>query len=89
MEVSHQQPCNVYFKNKTPLACDVSLAWLTASMALLTPWMIWKHRNECVFEGAQPTVGNLVAKIKDEAALWVKAGAAGLRDTMPQTWDVH
>uniref|UniRef100_A0A453BKJ8 Reverse transcriptase zinc-binding domain-containing protein n=1 Tax=Aegilops tauschii subsp. strangulata TaxID=200361 RepID=A0A453BKJ8_AEGTS len=30
-----------------------------ASMALLTPWMIWKHRNSCVFEGALPSAQDL------------------------------
>uniref|UniRef100_A0A8I6Z4Y7 Reverse transcriptase zinc-binding domain-containing protein n=1 Tax=Hordeum vulgare subsp. vulgare TaxID=112509 RepID=A0A8I6Z4Y7_HORVV len=60
-----------------------------ASMALLTPWMIRKHRNSCVFEGTQPSANDLVARIKDEASLWTKAGAAGLHVTIPQTWDVH
>jgi len=41
-----------------------------ASIALLTPWMIWKMRNDCVFDGAQPLVQELVTKIKDEARLW-------------------
>uniref|UniRef100_A0A453NLD9 Reverse transcriptase zinc-binding domain-containing protein n=1 Tax=Aegilops tauschii subsp. strangulata TaxID=200361 RepID=A0A453NLD9_AEGTS len=60
-----------------------------ASMALLTPWMIRKHRNSCVFEGALPSTQDLVVKIKEEASPWAKAGAAGLRDIIPQTWDVH
>uniref|UniRef100_A0A453MY60 Uncharacterized protein n=1 Tax=Aegilops tauschii subsp. strangulata TaxID=200361 RepID=A0A453MY60_AEGTS len=60
-----------------------------ASMALLTPWMIWKHRNSCVFEGALPLAQDLVVKIKEEALLWAKVGAGGLRDIIPQTWDVH
>ncbi|XP_047054356.1 uncharacterized protein LOC124660578 isoform X3 [Lolium rigidum] len=49
------------------------------SAALLLPWMIWKHRNECVFEGARPSVRDLMSKFKEEAALWAKAGAMGLR----------
>lgn len=57
--------------------------------ALLTPWMIWKHCNECVLESSQPSVSSLVAKIKDEAKLWARAGASGLRDIMPQSWNVH
>jgi hypothetical protein len=56
-----------------------------ASAALLTPWLIWKQWNERIFEGAHPSVQNLVARIKDEAALWARAGAKGL----PSTWDVH
>lgn len=35
-----------------------------ASAALLVPWMIWKHRNGCMFEGAPPSVTSLTARIK-------------------------
>uniref|UniRef100_A0A453I916 Reverse transcriptase zinc-binding domain-containing protein n=1 Tax=Aegilops tauschii subsp. strangulata TaxID=200361 RepID=A0A453I916_AEGTS len=60
-----------------------------ASAALLVPWMIWKHRNGCVFEGTPPSVTSLTARIKEEAALWARAGAFGLLAILPQTWDVH
>jgi hypothetical protein len=40
-----------------------------AYAALLTPWMIWKHRNKCIFKGAQPSICVVVAKIKKEATL--------------------
>lgn len=60
-----------------------------ASTTLLVPWMIWKHRNESVFERAHPSVTDLSNKIREEAASWVKAGAKGLRDAIPTTWDVH
>jgi hypothetical protein len=56
---------------------------------LLTPWMIWKHRNECVFDRAKPSVQSFLDKIKEEARLWVTVGAKGLRDMWPTTWDVH
>jgi nuclear pore complex protein Nup210 len=59
------------------------------TVALLTPWMIWKHRNDCDFERAQPSICNLVEHIKDEATAWVRAGAKGLRDVILTTWDVH
>ena len=49
-----------------------------ASVVLLTPWMIWKHRNECISDGSQPSIDNLVAKVKEEAAIWATAGAPGL-----------
>jgi hypothetical protein len=49
------------------------------SAALLMPWMIWKKRNECIFE----------ARIKDEAALSQDLGAKGLRVILPTNWDVH
>jgi len=54
-----------------------------ASIALLTPWMIWKHRNACVFNHARPSVSGLMTKIKEEAALWAQAGAKGLRSQRP------
>ena len=60
-----------------------------ASTALLTPWMIWKQRNECIFDGVQPLVHVLVSKIKDEAEQWARAGALGLHVTLPSTWDVY
>ena len=60
-----------------------------ATATMLVPWMIWKHRNDCVFNGARPSTYDLVARIRDEAALWARAGALGLRAILPQTWDVH
>lgn len=60
-----------------------------ATITLMVPWMIWKHRNSCVFDGQQPSIRSLCATIKDEAAAWATAGAKGLRDMLPMTWDVH
>jgi hypothetical protein len=60
-----------------------------ASATLLTPWMLWKHRNSCIFEQARPSASALIGQIKNEAALWARAGATGLRDVLPMTWDVH
>ena len=60
-----------------------------ASIALLTPWMVWKLRNDCTFEGARPRVHDLVSRIKEEARMWARAGALGLRVLLPPTWDVH
>jgi nuclear pore complex protein Nup210 len=36
-----------------------------ASITLLTPWpawMLWKHRDDCVFNGAQPSIDNVISK---------------------------
>jgi hypothetical protein len=60
-----------------------------ASATLLIPWMTWKHRNSCVFEGAQPSIPLLLSNIKEEVFSWAKAGAKGLRVVLPSTWDVH
>uniref|UniRef100_A0A453EDN5 Reverse transcriptase zinc-binding domain-containing protein n=2 Tax=Aegilops tauschii subsp. strangulata TaxID=200361 RepID=A0A453EDN5_AEGTS len=75
----------LHAKHNTPTQMRKGLA----SIAFLTPWMIWKQRNECIFDGAQPLVHALVSKIKDEAGQWTRAGAHGLRVILPTTWDVH
>jgi hypothetical protein len=56
---------------------------------MLVPWMIWKQCNACVFEGEVPSIRDLCAKIKEDARSWATAGAKGLRDVLPTTWDVH
>jgi nuclear pore complex protein Nup210 len=58
-------------------------------MVLLIPWLIWKQRNECVFDGVQPSISRLITRIKKEATLWARAGAEALRVLLPMTFDVH
>jgi len=60
-----------------------------ASISLLIPWMTWKHRNRVIFDGIQPSAQSLIDSIKEEARLWARAGARGLRVVLPTTWDVH
>jgi hypothetical protein len=60
-----------------------------ATLTFLTTWMIWKHRNDWIFNNARPSVTNLVNKIKEEAIQWVRAGATGLGVVLPVIWDVH
>jgi hypothetical protein len=38
-----------------------------ATATLLVPWLIWKHRNSCVFDGEQPSIQSVNDKIKAEA----------------------
>jgi hypothetical protein len=59
------------------------------SITLLTPWLIWKHHNACVFDRSQPSVFGLVDDIMEEAVQWARARAKGLRVVLPTTWDVH
>jgi hypothetical protein len=60
-----------------------------ASATLRTSWMTWKQRNACIFDNERPSVYVTLDRIGIEAALWAKARAAGLRDIIPITWDVH
>jgi hypothetical protein len=57
--------------------------------ALLLPWMLWKHGNDCVFDRAQTSTQNLMAKIKEEAIMWAQAGAVSLRAMLPTSWEIH
>ena len=40
--------------------------------------LISKHRNVCVFEGANPNMNNLLHAFSDEHHLWCFAGARKL-----------
>ncbi|CAO2186422.1 unnamed protein product [Urochloa humidicola] len=48
------------------------------SLIILGAWMIWKHRNACVFEGVAPSVATILKELKDEHSLWCLAGAKKL-----------
>ena len=72
-------------KETTPKSLRKGLVTAT----LLTGWMIWEQRNACVFYEDRPSVHLLTEKIRAEAALWARAGAASLRLVIPNTWDVH
>jgi len=48
------------------------------SLIILGAWMIWKHRNACVFNGSAPSIPTALQAFKDESHLWVVGGAKGL-----------
>jgi hypothetical protein len=50
----------------------------TRSLTILVCWTVWCERNHRVFEGQQRTTQMLIAEIKDEAKLWISAGAKSL-----------
>ena len=54
-----------------------------ASLTLLTSWAIWNDRNARVFRHKSATPFVILALIKEEAALWVAAGAKKLSSIMP------
>lgn len=55
------------------------------TIIILTAWLLWKHRNACIFDGAQPSNMELIRDIKLEAWLWARAGATGLANIHPVT----
>jgi len=48
------------------------------SLVILGAWTLWRHRNDCVFNGAVPRVSTAIAMAKDEAWAWCMAGAKDL-----------
>lgn len=54
-----------------------------SSIILLAAWHIWKLRNSCVFDSAQPSCWELLQSIKDDARSWARAGKKGLAAIIP------
>jgi hypothetical protein len=48
------------------------------SLIILGAWILWTHRNNCVFDGAAPSVTGALAVAEDERRSWSLAGARGL-----------
>jgi hypothetical protein len=48
------------------------------TLVMLGVWVIWKHMNSCVFNGAAPSVPATLLVAKEAALLWSMAGAKGL-----------
>ena len=48
------------------------------SLVILGAWCLWRHRNNCVFNGASPSVAAAISLASEEAHLWSLAGARGL-----------
>ena len=49
------------------------------SMIMLGAWILWKHRNACVFEGLQLSMWNVLHALEAEQHLWCLAGVQGLQ----------
>src|ERR1041385_9133976 len=49
----------------------------------LVMWEVWKHRNAIVFDGASPSVRNLIRKIATEGLAWRQAGL------LKGSWEAH
>jgi hypothetical protein len=48
------------------------------SLFLLGAWTLWRHRNDCVFNGVSPRLSTALAMAREEAWAWCMAGARGL-----------
>ena len=48
------------------------------SIVILGAWSIWKHRNDCTFNGVVPNINTALSIAKDDAHWGCLAGAKGL-----------
>jgi hypothetical protein len=48
------------------------------SIVILGAWCLWKHRNDCVFNGMSPNLSAALAMDGNDIMLWELAGANGL-----------
>ncbi|KAF8648720.1 hypothetical protein HU200_064774 [Digitaria exilis] len=50
----------------------------TRTLIILIVWTIWRERNNRIFRGTSTTAARLFGGLRDEAGLWMAAGAKGL-----------
>jgi hypothetical protein len=48
------------------------------SLVILGAWSLWRHRNDCVFNGRSPSLASALTLAGDELRMWCSAGAKGL-----------
>ena len=46
----------------------------TRAKCMLGMWIIWKHRNDIVFNSVVPSLFATLLRIREEGVLWVRAG---------------
>jgi hypothetical protein len=45
------------------------------SIIILGAWVLWKHKNRCVFDAAPPSLMTALAQDREEKIMWEMAGA--------------
>ena len=48
------------------------------SIIILGAWLVWKHRNYCVFDGGSPDLSCVISAFREAAQQWSVAGAQGV-----------
>lgn len=52
------------------------------TLIMLPAWEIWKHRNDCVFEGQRPGVHTVLQVVSNDCTLWCAAGTSALQELL-------
>ena len=47
------------------------------SIIILGSWLVWKHRNYCVFDGGTPSLSRVMTTFREDVQQWSVAGARG------------
>jgi hypothetical protein len=47
-------------------------------------WTLWKHCNQCVFDGASPSLATALSQAEEERAVWELVGTKGITFLMVQ-----
>jgi hypothetical protein len=63
----------VFLPIDTPLQSLTDLATITLGL-----WILWNHRNACVFDGLSPCLNVAIKRTEEERDLWVLGGAKNL-----------
>jgi hypothetical protein len=53
-------------------------------LIILGAWILWKHRNRCMFNGAAPSLAAAITQADVERSVWEMAGAKGIKFLMAQ-----
>jgi hypothetical protein len=44
------------------------------SLVILGAWTLWRHRNDCVFNGVKPDISTIMIMSGNEITIWEMAG---------------
>jgi hypothetical protein len=75
------QPTNINFMewwHQANEAIQGSFRDVLNSIIILGAWILWNHRNRCIFDGLSPNIANFLIQTGDERRLWETVGAKGL-----------
>lgn len=79
-----------WWENASEIATGLSKKGLN-SLIILGAWLIWLHRDRCIFENGSPCLSLILKQFEDESR-WMAAGAKGLSylaAPLPAIWGLE